>query len=116
MFPETFPLTQVQDIIRMVRDRTVRSELRLFAESVWTIIGYCLGMLLRKEPLIGADVFAMEQLDEAFASMSTLQSGDGCLCDDPGAEAAGEEAIDPATIIMLVELALKIWQALKNRK
>jgi hypothetical protein len=101
-----FDLDCVKDIIRMVRGRTVREELPLFAKCVHTLTGTALGATIGEpylvEPSFGAAEVSDADLNEAAAALQEYQGASF------GAEGDSAEAIDPATLAMLIQLAVTL--------
>lgn len=103
------------DLIRVVRGGTVREELPLFAKCVYTLAGAALGATVGEPagPLAGAAPDAeqsVEELRECLASLSALKE------DGHGVYGADEAAIDPATLSLLIQLAVQLISAWINRK
>lgn len=109
-----FDLDCIKDIIRMVRGRTVREELPLFAKCVHSLVGAGLGATIGEpdlvEPSFGAADVSDADLNECAAALQEFEG------QSFGAE-ADAEAIDPATISLLIQLAMTLIQKwLEKRK
>lgn len=107
----------VTEIIRMVRGRTVRDEIKLFAKCVYELVGGGLSLFPGEpeevEPLIGAADVPTDQLQECKAALEQVQAEAQSF----GADADDAEAIDPATLAMLIQLAVTlITKWLERRK
>lgn len=110
-----FSLECPKEIIRMVSGRTVRNELPLFAKCVHTIAGTALGATIGEpadvEPLVfGSDDVTIADLEEVKAALKEVK-------EEPTFGAGeGDEAIDPATLMLLIDLAIKLITKLIERR
>lgn len=114
-----FDVDCVKDVIRIVRSGSVKDELPLFAKCVHTLVGAGLGATIGEPP---GPVAANAVVDEALAecSLAELEECRHALEDleedGPGTFGADPAAIDPATLQMLIALAVQLITAWINRK
>jgi hypothetical protein len=110
----TFELDCIRDLVRMVRGRTVRTELPLFAKCVYTLVGAGLAASVGEPDLVEPSFGSADVSDaDLLECQAALQEFEGTF----GAEADGAEAIDPATLAMLIQLAVTlITKWLERRK
>lgn len=111
-----FSLACVRDTVRIVRGRTVAAEQKLFAKCVWSLAGTGLGATIGEpeevEPVFASDAIDDGELAECRAALEVAYE-DGMAY---GA-GEGEAAIDPATLAILIDLAVKlITKWLERRK
>jgi hypothetical protein len=114
-----FDVDCVKDVIRIIRGGTVREELPLFAKCVHTLVGAGLGATIGEPPgPLAADAVAETAVEEC--SLSSLEECRHVLEDlqedGPGTFGADPAAIDPATLQMLIALAVQLITAWINRK
>ncbi len=114
-----FDVDCVKDVIRIVRSGSVKDELPLFAKCVHTLVGAGLGATIGEPPgPVAADAVAAAAIEEC--SLSDLeacrQSLEDLEEDGPGTFGADPAAIDPATLQMLIALAVQLITAWINRK
>lgn len=116
-----FDVECIQDIFRLVRGRTVRDELPLFAKCVYTLVGAGLSITLG-EPndgpmLAGQPADALEGVsdDELQKCCQALEQAEGEV-QTFGAGDAEAEKLDPATLALLIQLAIQVIQAIINRR
>lgn len=114
-YPETLPVECITEIIRTVRQRKIAEDAANFANCLWTVVGFGLkvgvGEATHEDGPFGAADVSVEQLDEchnALAEASTLSAAE-FGADDPN-------KLDPATIALLIQLAMQIITAWLNRK
>jgi hypothetical protein len=107
-----FSLDCVKDVIRIVRGGTITAELPLFAKCVYTLVGAGLGAAIGEPPDVAPALAAADSDAELRECCAALESVAGVQM----AAAEGEQAIDPATIALLVQLAVQLIQAFLNRK
>ncbi len=98
----------LSDLYRLVTTRAVREELPLFAKCLYTLIGASLGMSIG-EPTHVEGVFGDAEPDAAELEKcrDALQS----YADEGqtfGADGDEAEKLDPATIAMLIQLAVTL--------
>lgn len=101
------------DIIRIVRGGTVREELPLLAKCLYTLIGASLSATIGEPDETFAAAIDSLSVDELGECYSALQ---GVKEDGPGIYGAGESAIDPATLAMLIQLGMALLKAWIDRK
>lgn len=114
-----FDVDCVKDVIRIIRGGTVREELPLFAKCVHTLVGAGLGATIGEPPgPLAASAVAETVVEEC--SLSSLEECRHVLEDlqedGPGTFGADEAAIDPATLAVLIQLAVQLLNAWINRK
>lgn len=114
-----FDVDCVKDVIRIIRGGTVREELPLFAKCVHTLVGAGLGATIGEPPgPLAASAVAETAVEEC--SLSSLEECRHVLEDlqedGPGTFGADPAAIDPATLQMLIALAVQLITAWINRK
>lgn len=117
-YPESLPVDCLTDIVSLIRSRQVAAEKAKFFNCVWTVQGYAqkLGFgdpeqqFGEAAPLQEADA---NQLDDCAVALLSFKSE---VSDEPTFGADGEEAIDPATILVLIELAMKVIEFIRNRR
>lgn len=112
-YPETLPVECVTEIIGIVRSGEVREKVDHLANCAWTIAGYGLRVSLgepQHEETFGSagDVDQLEECKAALESACSEQESFGA--------AADAEAIDPATLAIILQLAIKVITALINRR
>lgn len=108
-----FSLEVVQGIVRIVRGRTVAAEYQLFVKLVWSIVGTGLGATIG-EPANVEPVFGAVDDGELTECQAALEAAYEEGMAYGGAE--GEAAIDPATIAILIDLAIKIITRIIERR
>lgn len=116
----TFDVDCAKDIYRIVTSGQIVEEKSLFAKCVYTLVGAGLGLTLGEpddvKPLLlaaeGIDLATLEQCREALAGVADTGLPPGMMA----APDAGEKAIDPATLAMLIQLAVQLITAFINRK
>ena len=112
-----FSLVTVTTLWTMLRERTVRDNPKAFAKHLYVLMGAALGLLVGEPedvpPLFG-DV---EQADDANLEslMTELKAVKEEGLETFGA-AEGEQAIDPATIIMLIQVIVPLIQKILERR
>ncbi len=117
-YPEALPVDCLTDIVNLVRSRQVAAEKAKFFNCVWTVQGYAqkLGFGSPDEERFGAAPLQeadANQLDDcAIALLSYKQE----VSDEPTFGAEGEEAIDPLTVLAIIEMAMKIIEFIRNRR
>lgn len=110
-----FALTPITEIIQAVRAGTLRDDVPLAAKCAWEIVGMGLGATVG-EPAEHPHAFgagpevSTADLEECKAA---LESVEGQSFGAAGDEA---EAIDPATLAMLIQLAVSIITKLIERR
>lgn len=114
-----FDVDCVKDVIRIIRGGTVREELPLFAKCVHTLVGAGLGATIGEPPgPLAAAAVAETVVEEC--SLSSLEVCRHALEDlqEDGIGPCGADpaAIDPATLQMLIALAVQLITAWINRK
>ncbi len=114
-----FDVDCVKDTIRIVRGGTVKEELPLFAKCVHTLVGAGLGATIGEPPgPVAADAATEVAVEEC--SLTALEECRHALEDfeedGPGVYGADPAAIDPATLQMLIALAVQLITAWINRK
>lgn len=117
---EPYPQFSVEcfkEFLRIVRGNTIREELALFVKCLWTLISGGLAATIG-EPPGPAPTFGHEGVDcttdELQECLTALQ---GMKEDGPGIYGAGETAIDPAILAILIDLGIKAimaWLAKRN--
>lgn len=107
----------VTEIVRMVRGRTVRDEIKWFAKHVYNLTGAGLSFFPGEPddvtPIFGGEAAepTVEQVQECKAALEQAQGELQSFGADEN------EAIDPATIAMLIQLAVTlITKWLERRK
>lgn len=109
-----FQLECVTEIVSIVRRGAVREELKSFAKHAYTLQGAIQGAIIGEPddigPLIGSAQIDPFKLAEAHDALVNAQ---GQLQSFGAAEDA--EAIDPETILLIVQLVAKLIEALRKR-
>ncbi len=106
-----FSLDCVRNVVRIVRGGTVAAELKLFAKCVWSLTGTGLGAAIG-EPGEVEPVFAAVDEGELKECLAALE----VAYDDGMVYGAGETAIDPVTLSIMIDLAVKLLKAWIERR
>lgn len=109
----TFSPACCGDIIRIVRTGTVREELPLLAKCLYTLIGAALAGTVGEPDETFAEALAsmsVDELGECYAALQTVNE------DSNGLYGAGESAIDPATLALLIQLGMALLKAWIDRR
>lgn len=111
-YPQSLPLECISAVVSMVRNREVAEKKAEFAHCVWEIQGFAQKSLLGEgEHNFGdAGPWSEAELTECATALKDFQD------EPPTFGATEEEAIDPATLMILVQLAIKLITALANRR
>lgn len=114
-----FSLDPIQDVVRAVRAGTLRDDLPLAAKCAWEIVGMGLGATVG-EPAehphgFGANGGEEANVEDLEACRDGLQQLDVQTFGAAG-DSADAEAIDPATLTMLIQLAVSIITKLIERR
>lgn len=114
-----FDVDCVKDVLRIVRSGSVKDELPLFAKCVHTLVGAGLGATIGEPPgPLAASAVAETAVEEC--SLSSLEECRHVLEDlqedGPGTFGADPAAIDPATLAVLIQLAVQLLNAWINRR
>lgn len=113
-YPQSLPLDCITRIVGLIRNREVSANKAEFFHCVWEVQGFAQKSLVGDadhsfgaSPVVGYDA----ELRDCCAALKDFHD-DG---ESFGATAA-DESLDPATIIMLVQVAIALIQKLLNRK
>jgi hypothetical protein len=120
-YPPSLPVDCLTDIVNLIRSRQVAAEKAKFFNCVWTVQGYAqkLGFgdpdseeRFGAAPLEDADC---NQLDDCQVALLTYKRE---VSDEPQtfAAAEGETAIDPLTVLAIIEMAMKIIVFIRERR
>jgi hypothetical protein len=115
-YPAVLPTECLTTVISLIRNRQVADQPAEFANCLWTMVGFGLKLGFgdpdaHEEKFGAADVPSDKELNECHAALASYED------DGPSfAAAEGEQAIDPATIVVLVQLVMQIIEFLRNRK
>lgn len=111
-----FDLDCIRDIIAIVRAGEVRPRLAEFVKCVYILTGAALSVTVGEpegvEPLVGAPKADDELLEEAKAALAEAEEG----LHGFGAAADDAEAIDPATLMLIIQLATKLIEAWLSKR
>lgn len=111
-----FSVECLKDLLRIIRGGTVREELALFAKCLYSMVGAALSATIGDPPGPMASVERQaepttEELEECHAALASMRE------DGHGIYGSGEAAIDPATLTILINLAVQLITAwLAKRK
>lgn len=105
-----FDLDCMREVVRIVRGGTILTEKKLFAKCVYELTGAGLSLTIGEPDVLGPFAGTVEP------SLTDLEDCCSALQDADVFGAAEDEAIDPATIMLLVELAVKIITAIIERR
>ncbi len=112
-----FELACVLALFTMLKNREVRDNPKAFAKHFYVLLGALLGMTVGEPddvpPLFGQDEPSTEDLEGLLGELKAVQE-DG-IPETFGA-ADGEQAIDPATLAILINLAVTLIQKLIERR
>lgn len=107
MYPTDLPLSDIQNVIRIVRTGAVKAEYKQLIASAYEVEGYLLGTFVGEpSPKLMAQAGAGDLLECG----KVLEAYKPQL----GAE-ADATAIDPATIAMILQLVMTLIQAWRNK-
>lgn len=114
---EQFNIACLMELLRIIRTGVVREELALFCKCLHVLIGGSLLAAVGEPPgpmetavfNAGADP-SLEDLQECYSALAGMKE------DGPGIYGAGESALDPATITMLIQLGMMLIKAWIDRK
>lgn len=110
-----FQLECVTEIVSIVRRGAVREELKSFAKHAYTLQGAIQGAIIGEPddigPLIGSAQIDPDKLTEAHDALVEAQG----QLQSFGAGETEAEAIDPETILLIVQLVAKLIEALRKR-
>ncbi len=108
------------DILRIVRSRAVRDELALFLKCVYTLLGAALGATVGEPPGPMASQFdaALSEctLGELVELRSSLTAFQDDMADGIEVYGAGDTAIDPATLAIIMQLVMALINKWINKK
>lgn len=109
----------LQTIVRLVRNGQVRDEFKLFAKCVYSLVGAGLGLVVG-EPDPSTRQFSVEDLPDE--DLTAAQSALSDLAEDGVPQAAiadgddPQKAMDPATVALLIQMAIKVIGAIIERR
>jgi hypothetical protein len=113
-----FSLITVTTLWTMLRERTVRDNPKSFAKHLYVLLGAALGLLVGEpddvQPLFGDAEEADDATLEGLLGELKAAQEDG-IAETFGA-AEGEQAIDPATLAILINLAVTLIQKIIERR
>lgn len=111
-YPEGIPTVAVAAVVRIIREGTIRAESALFVESLYDLVGALLAIIFGdSQPTFGASPDG--SLDELASLLASVEE-DGLPTE--GTFGADEKAIDPATILLIIQLVSKLIEMWKKRK
>lgn len=111
-----FSVECLKDLLRIIRGGTVREELALFAKCLYSMVGAALSATIGDPPGPVASTERLadptnEELEECRAALASMKE------DGHGIYGANEAAIDPATLTLIINLAVQLITAwLAKRK
>lgn len=114
---QQFSVACLMELIKIIRSGTVREELALFCKCLYSLIGGGLLATVGEPPgPMETGTFTLEadptlaELEECYNTLAAMKE------DGPGIYGAGESALDPATITMLIQFGMMLLKAWIDRK
>lgn len=114
-----FSLECAQEIFRMLRGRTVRQEFKLFMKCQWMLQGGAYGVVPGEPDQVEPSFASGPECDEETARnvLAELKAvGDEGIPETFGAADENAEAIDPATIAIIIQLVTTLIQKWIERR
>lgn len=116
----SFSLLCVQEVIRIVRGGTLKDELALFVKCAYTLTGSFLGTTIGEpgeEHAVGSvETASVDEIKECKDALELVAFQGFVDVDSETLFGNDETAIDPATLALIVQLAIKlISKWLENR-
>lgn len=112
-YPQSFPLECITLIVAMIRNREASARRAEFAHCVWELVGFGLKATLgdASHAFGAAGDVDDDKLRECVTALKDYQDDGEAF----GADSA-DEGIDPATLMILINLAVTLIQKWLNRK
>lgn len=128
MLHQPYPELQLECVTTLIdigRRGAFRAEIKEAAKCAYDIEGAALKIFVGEpdDVIVGQAVTqvgaqleqcSLEQLEECHATLDEMSSELSCATESFGAEAA--EGIDPATLALFMQLAMKLIELFMNRK
>jgi hypothetical protein len=113
-----FSLDCVRELYRIITSGAIRTEIKLFAKCTYELVGSGLALVPGEpedvQPIfgeVGGDGYAeLDKLQHELVAVKEV----GLPPEMYGA--SDDAAIDPSTLMLLIDLALKLIQAIRNRR
>ena len=118
-FPPEFPLTSIQELIRIVRLGSILDEVGAFGLHAWNVVGYGLGIVLPDTPPpvpAALDPTVLKELhDGLVAQMPTIQLQSEAAGPLPKETAEKKPAAVPTWLLLVVQLLIQFLDSLLNK-